>query len=80
VHYYGEGHTKDNVIVYFPDDKVVFGGCLIKAVDAGKGNLEDANVAAWPETVRKLKRNYPDTKIVIADHGKRVEMNCLIIR
>ena len=66
----GEGHTRDNVIGYFPEDKAMFGGCLIKEVGAGKGNLEDANVKAWPATVREVKARYPGTKIVIPGHGK----------
>ncbi len=65
----GEGHTKDNVIGYFPKDKVLFGGCLIKEDGAGKGNLEDANVQAWPETVGKLRQQYPQIKLVIPGHG-----------
>ncbi len=68
--YVGEGHTKDNVIGYFPDDKALFGGCLIKEVGAAKGNLEDANVAAWPGTVSKLKQKYPQAKIIVPGHGK----------
>lgn len=68
--YFGEGHTKDNVIGYVPDEKVMFGGCLIKELGAGKGNLEDANVDAWPKTVTKLKEEYPDAKVVIPGHGK----------
>ncbi|MPR35717.1 subclass B1 metallo-beta-lactamase [Salmonirosea aquatica] len=66
----GEGHTRDNVIGYFPEDEAMFGGCLIKEVGAGKGNLEDANVAAWPATVRNVKARYPQAKIVIPGHGK----------
>jgi len=61
--YFGEGHTKDNVIGYFPDDNAVFGGCLIKEMNATKGFLGDANLTAWPETVQKLKQKYPNTKI-----------------
>jgi metallo-beta-lactamase class B len=68
--FFGEGHTKDNVIGYFPDEKIVFGGCLIKESGAGKGNLEDANINDWPLTVAKLKEKYPDTKIAIPGHGK----------
>ncbi|MGK2862660.1 MAG: subclass B1 metallo-beta-lactamase [Chitinophagaceae bacterium] len=68
--YFGEGHTKDNIIGYFPDDKAVFGGCLIKEVGAKKGNLEDANIGAWPGTVSKLKQKYPGVQIVIPGHGK----------
>lgn len=68
--YFGEGHTKDNIIGYFPDDKAVFGGCLIKETGAGKGYLEDANTSAWPQTVSRLQQAYPETRIVIPGHGK----------
>ena len=68
--FFGEGHTTDNIIGYFPEDKVMFGGCLIKEKGAGKGNLEDANVNVWSETVRNIKQKYPQTKIVIPGHGK----------
>ena len=68
--FHGEGHTKDNVTGYFPSEKVVFGGCLIKEIDAGKGYLGDANVNAWSATVTKLKAKYPETEVVIPGHGK----------
>ena len=68
--YLGEGHTKDNVVGYFPAEKVLFGGCLIKAVGAGKGNLEDANTKAWSETVRQVQSKYHEAEIVIPGHGK----------
>lgn len=68
--FFGEGHTKDNIIGYLPENKVVFGGCLIKEEGAGKGNLEDTTVNAWSETVRKIKQKYPQTNIVIPGHGK----------
>lgn len=68
--YLGEGHTADNVIGYFPKDKTLFGGCLVKSIGAGKGNLEDAKVEEWSNTVSKVKSKYTDTKIVIPGHGK----------
>jgi len=77
VEYFGEGHTKDNVVAYFPDKKVLFGGCLIKETGAGKGNLEDANEKEWSETVSKIKAKYPDIKTVIPGHGKRGGMELL---
>lgn len=68
--YFGEGHTKDNIIGYFVEGKAIFGGCLIKEVGAGKGYLGDANINKWPETVQKVKLKYPDAEIVIPGHGK----------
>lgn len=66
----GEGHTKDNVVGYFPSDNVLFGGCLIKELDASKGYLGDANVADWSATVEKVRGTYPDIKIVVPGHGE----------
>jgi hypothetical protein len=43
----------------------LFGGCLLKELDASKGYLGDANVSAWSDTVEKVKKEYPDVKIVI---------------
>lgn len=66
----GEGHTKDNVIGYFPEEQILFGGCLIKEMGANKGNLEDANVVDWPFTVKKVKEKYPNIKVVVPGHGE----------
>lgn len=67
--FFGEGHTKDNIVGYVPGEQVLFGGCLIKELAAGKGNLEDADTSAWSGSVRKIKAAYPDVKIVIPGHG-----------
>ncbi|MFC5625814.1 subclass B1 metallo-beta-lactamase [Algoriphagus winogradskyi] len=66
----GEGHTRDNFVSYVPSDKVLFGGCMIKALGAGNGNLEDANVGKWSATVLKVKSTFPEIIIVIPGHGK----------
>tara|TARA_R110000868_G_scaffold143879_4_gene362589 strand:- start:451 stop:1230 length:780 start_codon:yes stop_codon:yes gene_type:complete len=68
--YFGEGHTKDNIIGYFPEDEAIFGGCLIKEEKATKGYLGDANTDEWSATVQNIKLKYPNTKIVIPGHGK----------
>jgi len=68
--YFGEGHTQDNIVSFFAPEKVLFGGCLIKAIDAGNGNLEDANVNDWSTTVKKIKNEFPKAKLIIPGHGK----------
>lgn len=70
VRYFGEGHTKDNVIGYFSGDEILFGGCLIKELGATKGFLGDANVSEWSKTVHLLKEAYPEIQIVVPGHGK----------
>ncbi|WFB69443.1 CHM family subclass B1 metallo-beta-lactamase [Chryseobacterium sp. WX] len=67
--FFGEGHTKDNAVGYFPNENILFGGCLLKELEAGKGYLGDANVSAWSNTVEKVKKEYPDVKIVVPGHG-----------
>ena len=69
VKYFGEGHTKDNVVGYFPSENILFGGCLIKELEATKGYLGDANIAQWSNTVERIKEQYPNIKIVIPGHG-----------
>lgn len=66
----GEGHTKDNVVGYFPSENVMFGGCLIKELKANKGYLGDATVAEWSNTVQKVKKAYPRVKMVVPGHGQ----------
>lgn len=67
--FFGEGHTKDNVVGYFPSENVLFGGCLIKELKASKGYLGDANIAEWSSTVEKVKKGYPNAKVVVPGHG-----------
>lgn len=70
VKYFGQGHTKDNVVGYFPKENILFGGCLIKELQASKGYLGDANVGEWSSTVEQVKQQYPNVKIVIPGHGE----------
>lgn len=67
--FFGEGHTKDNIVGYFPSENIMFGGCLVKELNATKGYLGDANVADWSTTVQKIKAAFPDVKTVVPGHG-----------
>ncbi len=70
VTFFGEGHTKDNVVGYFPSEDVLFGGCLLKELNASKGFLGDATIADWSATVEKIQQHYPNVKLVVPGHGK----------
>lgn len=65
----GAGHTQDNIVTYVKDDSVLFGGCLVKSLNAAKGYLGDAVVNEWPQTITQVKMKYPNVKIVIPGHG-----------
>ncbi|MDA8353013.1 MAG: subclass B1 metallo-beta-lactamase [Firmicutes bacterium] len=68
--YPGEGHSQDNITVWLPQYKLLFGGCLIKSLDAKDlGNLSDANVEQWDDSVKKVIDRYPHVKTVVPGHG-----------
>ena len=68
--FFGPGHTDDNLVSYIPKKNVLFGGCLIKELSAKKGNLKDANVNKWSETVQTIKERFPDVEYIVPGHGK----------
>lgn len=70
-YYPGAGHSSDNIVVYFPKDKLLVGGCFVKSVEAEDlGNLSDANIGMWPVAIRNLMKKYPKVKTVIPGHQK----------
>lgn len=70
INYYpGEAHTRDNIITWIPAENTIFGGCMVKSMNAKKGNLADANVKAWPSTIRKVRDFCPTAKTIIPGHG-----------
>lgn len=71
IFYPGEGHTSDNITVWFPQYKILFGGCLIKSLESDNvGSSKDSNIKQWPVSVNKVLEKYSDAEIVIPGHGK----------
>ncbi|WP_394700380.1 subclass B1 metallo-beta-lactamase [uncultured Bacteroides sp.] len=69
-YYPGGGHAADNIVVWIPSEKILFGGCMVKDVHAkGLGNLSDAVLDEWPATIGKVIKKYPDARVVIPGHG-----------
>ena len=73
--YPGPGHAHENLVVYVPAAKILFGGCLVRGNDQkGLGNLQDADVKNWPKSLNWIKRTYPETKLVVPGHGQGADM------
>ncbi|MBX7180981.1 MAG: subclass B1 metallo-beta-lactamase [Bacteroidia bacterium] len=69
VHYPGPGHSPDNLVIWFEDQALLFGGCLVKSVEATNlGNLEDADVKKWERTLLHLMDRFKQAKWVIPGH------------
>jgi metallo-beta-lactamase class B len=66
----GEGHTRDNIIIWFENEKILYGGCLIKSVaDENLGNLLDANVKQYEATIKNVEAKCKNPKYIIPGHG-----------
>ncbi len=68
-HYFGSGHTQDNIASYIASENLIYGGCMIKALGAGKGNLADADTMQWATTIKRIKETYPGVQTVVPGHG-----------
>ncbi len=67
--YAGPGHTEDNIVVWFEQEKILYGGCLIKSTEARDlGNLVDANTKAWPNTIKKIQVQCKQPQYIIPGH------------
>lgn len=71
VFYPGGGHTRDNVVVWLPDSGILAGGCAVRPADTtSRGNVADADLAAWPGSMRRLLERYGgEAKVVLPGHG-----------
>jgi metallo-beta-lactamase class B len=67
----GAGHTSDNLIVWVPSSKVLFGGCFIKELASNSiGNLAEANPLSWKLGISRVHDRFHDAQIVIPGHGR----------
>ena len=70
-YYPGEGHARDNIVVWFAREKILFGGCFVKSVDANDlGFLGDANTAQWPVSVENVRKRFPSPRYIIPGHQR----------
>jgi glyoxylase-like metal-dependent hydrolase (beta-lactamase superfamily II) len=68
-YYAGPGHTADNIVIWFEREKILYGGCLVKSVDAEDlGNLGDANVKEWGPTIRRIQIKCRNPEYIIPGH------------
>jgi metallo-beta-lactamase class B len=68
-YYPGEGHTQDNLVIWFPKNKVLYGGCLVKSLEAKTiGFTGDGNVAQWPASLHKVAARFKHPAYIIPGH------------
>ena len=73
--YLGPSHTKDGIFVYFPNEEVLYGNCILKE---NLGNLSYANINEYPKTLEKLKALKLKIKTIIAGHDHPIQNTKII--
>ena len=66
----GPGHSPENLMVWVPTAKVLFGGCAVRPGDATTlGNTAHANRAEWPLAIERAMKRYAHAEVVVPGHG-----------
>ena len=68
--YFGPTHTSDGIVIWLPEEKILFGGNGVRNYNGWVGNIADANLDEWSKTIEKVKNEYGTAKIIIPGHGK----------
>lgn len=77
-YYPGEGHTTDNIIIWFKKEKILYGGCLIKGVDdENLGYLGDANSKTYATTLKNVRKKCRKPAYIIIAHNDWQNTNSL---
>jgi peptidoglycan/xylan/chitin deacetylase (PgdA/CDA1 family) len=71
----GHAHAPDNVVTWLPARRVLFGGCMVIGMER-IGYTGDADMAAWPDAIRRLQAL--DPAFVVPGHGARFGPEALV--
>ena len=69
IFYPGPAHAPDNIMVWVPSARVLFGGCAVKALDSDLGNVADADTRAWPDAIHRVTERYGRAEVIVPGHG-----------
>lgn len=71
IFYPGPAHAEDNLVVWIPEARLLFGGCAVRSGTARNlGNLADADLEAWPRSLGRVVERYGEIETVVPGHGK----------
>ena len=67
--YFGPAHTSDGIVVWLPEEKILFGNNGVRNFNGWIGNIGDANLLEWSGTIEKVRAEFGSAKFVIPGHG-----------
>jgi metallo-beta-lactamase class B len=66
----GAGHSPDNIVVWLPRTRLLFGGCLLRGGEARTlGDLRDAELGFWDSSVTRVEQRFERPALVVPGHG-----------
>lgn len=67
----GPAHAMDNLMVWLPAHKILFGGCALRSTAAtGAGNTSHGDVESWIKVMALISERYRNATIVVPGHGE----------
>ncbi len=77
-YYPGQGHTTDNIVIWFKKEKILYGGCLIKGADnKDLGYLGDGNVKEYASTLKNVRKKCRKPEFIVVAHSDWENTNSL---
>ena len=61
--------VRDHVIVYIPDDEVLFLGSLIRSPRAKLKGIPQGKLDAWEQALKRSQRRFPNAKYLVPERG-----------
>lgn len=69
--YPGPGHAMDNLMIWLPQEKILFGGCAVRAKGATSlGNTAHSDIGSWLQGMKHISQEYNSAQIVVPGHGE----------
>jgi len=78
VAYPGHGYASDNLVVYIPSAGVLYGGSIVRGAGSTTlGNITDADLEKWGESLQWVKATYSKATVVVPGHGKGANLSLI---
>ncbi len=66
----GPGHAMDNLMVWIAEQKILFGGCAVRATSAKSvGNVKHGDAHSWLAVTENIIKQFPQATLVVPGHG-----------
>ena len=78
--YPGHAHAPDNIVIYIPHHKILFGGCMITCPERNLGALGEANLDSWRNAINYVETFTNEFKpdYVISGHNTKGRIDSAI--